>query len=306
MRLGIPAFVFGIALGALCSLFARPPWPLADVTSQSALLATAGFAAILGVATLFAIGRNGQWDVLFRSLIPFIAILLACLPLAEHNSLLGTSTLLAGFMCFETLMWVLFGEISREFRLSPILVFGLGRGALTLGTLAGLSIAFNEALTFPSVSFGEVGTVLLILLCVIIAYALLPREHEIRRIVKPEAEANVGTIPTHQKNGEIGRAPEDEKRPLLRADTEAVAPHGGGKYKMCCELTASKYLLSRRETEVMFLLAKGHNAAFIQDRLCISKSTAKTHIGHIYRKLHIHTQQELLGLIASMQDENLP
>ena len=52
----------------------------------------------------------------------------------------------------------------------------------------------------------------------------------------------------------------------------------------------------------MFLLAKGHNAAFIQDKLCISKSTAKTHINHIYRKLDIHTQQELLNMV---EDHNL-
>ncbi|WP_418256191.1 response regulator transcription factor, partial [Gordonibacter urolithinfaciens] len=62
-------------------------------------------------------------------------------------------------------------------------------------------------------------------------------------------------------------------------------------------------LLSRRETEVMFLLAKGHNAAYIQDKLCISKSTAKTHISHIYRKLDIHNQQELLSMVEEARDE---
>jgi len=53
----------------------------------------------------------------------------------------------------------------------------------------------------------------------------------------------------------------------------------------------------------MFLLAKGHNAAFIQDQLCISKSTAKTHINHIYRKLDIHTQQELLSMVEAAKRE---
>lgn len=48
----------------------------------------------------------------------------------------------------------------------------------------------------------------------------------------------------------------------------------------------------------MFMLAKGYNAAYIQDQLYISKSTAKTHISHIYRKLNIHNQQELLAMIG--------
>ena len=53
----------------------------------------------------------------------------------------------------------------------------------------------------------------------------------------------------------------------------------------------------------MFLLAKGHNAAYIQDKLCISKSTSKTHISHIYRKLDIHSQQELLSMVEEARDE---
>lgn len=75
-----------------------------------------------------------------------------------------------------------------------------------------------------------------------------------------------------------------------------------GRFRTQCEEIANRYLLSRRETEVMFLLAKGHNAAFIQEKLCISKSTAKTHISHIYRKLDIHNQQELLAMVDAARN----
>ena len=76
-----------------------------------------------------------------------------------------------------------------------------------------------------------------------------------------------------------------------------------GRFRTQCETIANRYLLSRRETEVLFLLAKGHNAAFIQKKLCITQSTAKTHIYHIYQKLDIHTQQELLAMISEALDE---
>ena len=72
-----------------------------------------------------------------------------------------------------------------------------------------------------------------------------------------------------------------------------------GWFSARCNNIASHYLLSKRETEVLFLLAKGHNAAFIQEQLCVSRSTAKTHINHIYRKLDIHTQQELLNMVEN-------
>jgi DNA-binding CsgD family transcriptional regulator len=75
-----------------------------------------------------------------------------------------------------------------------------------------------------------------------------------------------------------------------------------GRFALRCEELADTYMLSRRETEVLFLLAKGHNAEFIQNKLCVSRSTAKTHINHIYRKMDIHTQQELLNMVDSRKE----
>ena len=100
----------------------------------------------------------------------------------------------------------------------------------------------------------------------------------------------------------------DFSRPIFTEGSDATppaedTPAARGRFRQRCEVIANTYLLSRRETEVMFLLAKGHNAAYIQDKLCISKSTAKTHISHIYRKLDIHNQQELLSMVEEARDE---
>lgn len=93
----------------------------------------------------------------------------------------------------------------------------------------------------------------------------------------------------------------DESRPshlaVSASTAESEVARRNGRFRTQCEAIADTYLLSRRETEVMFLLARGYNAAYIQDKLYISKSTAKTHIGHIYRKLNIHNQQELLRMV---------
>lgn len=67
-----------------------------------------------------------------------------------------------------------------------------------------------------------------------------------------------------------------------------------------CLRVAKDNALSDRETEVMVLLAKGNNLTYVQEKLFISKSTASTHRQHIYRKLNIHSQQELLDLIQNI------
>lgn len=73
-------------------------------------------------------------------------------------------------------------------------------------------------------------------------------------------------------------------------------------WRSACTQIAKLYQLSPRETEIFFLLAKGRNADFIQQSLVISTHTAKTHIANIYRKLEVHSSQELLDLVEAFRD----
>ena len=78
-------------------------------------------------------------------------------------------------------------------------------------------------------------------------------------------------------------------------------PAARGRYRQRCEVIANTYLLSRRESEVMYYLARGYKSSHIQQQLYISEGTAKTHIRHIYRKLNIHSQQDLIHLIDGVE-----
>lgn len=66
-----------------------------------------------------------------------------------------------------------------------------------------------------------------------------------------------------------------------------------------CTAIASRSGLSPREHEILMLLARGRNADYIARILCIAPSTVKTHIKSIYRKLDIHSQQNLMDIIES-------
>lgn len=64
-----------------------------------------------------------------------------------------------------------------------------------------------------------------------------------------------------------------------------------------CKNLASEYGLSEREEEILVMLAKGRNAAYIQQTLFISYNTATTHRKRIYQKLGVHSQQELMDFV---------
>ena len=61
-----------------------------------------------------------------------------------------------------------------------------------------------------------------------------------------------------------------------------------------CDAITAQFKLSPRESEVLTYLVKGRNAKHIAEKLYVSESTVKTHISNIYRKVGIHSQQELL------------
>ena len=68
-----------------------------------------------------------------------------------------------------------------------------------------------------------------------------------------------------------------------------------------CELVCHRNDLTAREQEVFALLARGSSRAAICDELTLSKETVKTHVRNIYRKMGIHSQQDLLAAVVAEQ-----
>lgn len=354
LRFSIPIFLFGIALGTLKDIGLTSILPSVDPTVQLIALFAGGTAAIVLMVVAFSIDKRSHWDFLFRPLIPFVAFTCLFLPwFQESAELIPSLLLLTGFFCLESLMWALLGQLSQEFRLSPVCMFGIGSTAIAVGTIVGvLFVEIPSALSW--LPFGEGSLVVMLLISLMFAMALLPRVRDIKRLILPHTGRDeegaaafnkeierasailqrrsrpawsigldaVGAItpisgtsissqaeaPLSYDTAVIGWAePEEESQetadlPKDDASDEERAKVRG-RFRTQCEEIANRYLLSRRETEVMFLLAKGHNAAFIQEKLCISKSTAKTHISHIYRKLDIHNQQELLAMVDAARND---
>ena len=450
LRFGAPVLVLGIALGMLRSNSLQNLVTKASVGAQPMLLLAAGCATVLVLVTIMALGGGDRWSRFFQPLVPFIAVTVFLMPLAgAENAALTSVIMLVGFLCFESLMWIFFADLSQRFRLSPVFVFALGRSimafAILFGTLVPVALA-NYAHLLP---FGEQTLVILLLLVIVFAYALLPREREIESIIMPcplvkavsasferkeESQRAAGlrncgaamgmdvaleqavaeSAPQREQtadnllNGEgkpttgnqaaegDGTAPagaplaagtaaadraeaeaapceaaaaadnatayraacedgEDaanaepagaasgsegatavqpvvnmdgtegattsaatpsalpmsrerqatQPAPAANAETRFAKPNeparGGGRFRGKCETVANTFLLSRRETEILFFLAKGHNAAYIQEKLYISEGTAKTHIRHIYRKCDVHNQQDLMRMVEDAQ-----
>lgn len=65
-----------------------------------------------------------------------------------------------------------------------------------------------------------------------------------------------------------------------------------------CQSLASEHGLSPREEEVLLLLAQHKTVGTIERELFIANGTVKTHIRHVYRKLDVHSRDELIDLLG--------
>jgi DNA-binding CsgD family transcriptional regulator len=70
-------------------------------------------------------------------------------------------------------------------------------------------------------------------------------------------------------------------------------------------VVARHFGLSPKETEIFELLAQGRNRPYICERLHLAEGTVKTHTTHIYRKLEVHSRQDMLDLLQAAR-ANMP
>lgn len=67
-----------------------------------------------------------------------------------------------------------------------------------------------------------------------------------------------------------------------------------------CARIVELYGLTRRESEVLALLGRGHGSSYIAQELVVSESTVRSHVKSIYRKTGVSSREEMIALIDGM------
>ncbi len=83
----------------------------------------------------------------------------------------------------------------------------------------------------------------------------------------------------------------------VAVESDEQGAHPAESIEECCERVGEAHGLTPREREIFAMLAKGRNGRFIMEHYVISRNTVKSHIKHIYAKLDVHSQQELIDMV---------
>lgn len=331
---GVSMGLFGVSLGSLGASSVVSIHMYGDPISQIIVFAIA-CVCIPGLFCLVLRGKLGEkrWDLLLRPMMLIVAVsVLSASVLSSFIPALALFLLYLSTLYMHGALWMYTVGISHERRLFPSIIVGAGQGALTLGILLGTWMAFDPNLfaNFPQ-GFSRGVTIA----SFIVGYTLNPHLPTIER---PTSQPDQAGHHAHDENNEGEEDEQDSSASKLQASDDPLpepvdvscgvddqTPKNAIQasqstlrdsridaleaekdvYRKACEAIAERYLLSSRQTEVLYMLSRGHNAAYVQEKLCITHSTAKSHIYRIYRKLNIHTQHELLAMVEQELTEPL-
>ena len=224
--------------------------------------------------------------------------LLSLLPLSGIPGYLIAQTLIqGGYACIDVFLWVSLADIASEDRVSTYYGIGLGLNVWL--------IFFGMLFVERFLPIGEAGFSNMSLVATLILFFGV-----IGLVRLEETLTHEGAVCNERgMSGTIVHEGEDSAEAsgafYALSSTTGLSSKRKPSYQVeaaidhyVLDLMATEYSLTRRELEVVVLLLKGMKNDEIQERLCVSEGTLKTHLRHIFHKLDVSNRKELLVSFA--------
>lgn len=190
--------------------------------------------------------------------LPLLGVVL-CMPWLLQGDWLAHVLLDVGSFFFQMVVLMVLYQVCMAFSIAPVCAFGVARALWAGGTLLGIGLESLREVQGPA--FAHLLPVFLGLLAAV-AFVFVFTDRDCVEILAGVSD----------REGVPG-----VERRVIRLG------HRCG--------------VSGRELEVMLLLVQGRSAARVADSLGVSAATVNSHVHHVYRKLGVHSRQELLDMV---------
>ena len=274
---GVMLSVFAGLLVARVSKYALPP-------------AAIGISFIATAAIFYAVTKKAPFLLsLGQAQLVFLPIIICgVMAIGFLDAPWNTAAALVLFIVLYLLDYANTSVLSLRGRLlsiSPCYCFSRGRmfiiAGQAVGWLVGAALAGFGRGGLPVVSFVLVG-----LVCLYISTTS----------IGPHEDSAGNSEEMAGDGADLTQQPELNALPPKKQEEHVVQAR---PYRNKCVQAARRFDLTPREGEILVFLAKGRNAKYIADQLIVAERTVKTHAYHIYQKMGIHSQQELIDIVEA-------
>lgn len=307
LKLATCAAVLGILTGITHGLYLGSETAALGKTFQMLNSAVPLVAALVLLGSTAA-AREVSIETLYKPTAFVCIVGFALMPLSGTSIALSFSVVSAGYTLFEILVWVILSEVASRFQFTSVQVFGFGRALVLLtGVIAGTLIA-NMLLNLGvgAQLFSAVAAVAVISITFLRTYVLTSADIAVfgQNLSEETDGVPAGAIEA------IGQGALSDKGSQAQPTSGVAAKRAHGQraqttaepapqkvpFQRKCAIIGEYYGLTRREVDVFRLIAAGRNSTRIQEELSISAGTVNTHSHHVFQKLDVHSQQEVIDL----------
>lgn len=271
-------------------------------TAFSACVLSGSLVAVVIMAYLAKYARSLNLGMLYRWLLPIVSAAIALLAFRSTSlDVFATFLVFAAQALLNLITFIYFAELSQRTGASPVKVFGLGRFFLEAGFLAGLLL--QPAANALAQATGSYQGALCVLLAAFVALAMVSIANQDRLAFTLDADDEPAPTATSARTD--SPAPPDaptlpaDERPDTAASTHKspASPSSADAFAEACAAASDQFGLTKREREILPYLAQGYSLPYIRNELYVSQSTIDTHVRHIYKKMGLHSKEELITYV---------
>lgn len=278
----VSAIAVAVALTRAIALDGMADGTIVNIASSIGTI----MAALILYFLWFGVGKNhaafGKQNIpgLYRLFFPVIATALLLLSIFGNNLGLAVSTLVGVvFSVVSVLIMSTSITTAREQGTSSVQLYGIFAGwmyfVFVAATALGAWVYYPK--NFGAATFSVI--VLLVLYILAMSYVAIQK--------RKKKDTGAAESKTLDSDTETAEAPLPEKTVI-------------DKVAQRCSILGTQHQLTMREKDILLLVARGRDVPNISKHLFISENTIRSHSKNIYKKLDIHSKQELLDLLETI------
>lgn len=274
------SLLFGIITAVIMS-----PEGSADALGQSVWGASIG----AGIFLLWvAFSKKRDYGFMIKAFFGVFAFVLI-LPLEGHGLITSMGYQMVCLLFFSLAIDT-FSPNRRTLLFILSLSYALTRGVF----LAGLYIPGRFGVSSYADFFSSVSLLFFIVYLVFIVILIVLNREKKQSYTSAPLKESVAAGKGVAQTSPTGSRPERSSADATD-DGSSVSPKGD--IALASATLGKNYRLTKRETEVLGLLARGRDAAYICRELYLTRNTVKSYMKSIYAKLEVHSRQELIDAV---------
>lgn len=242
------------------------------------------------VLTMLVVGlfspKKIDLDLSYRIALPLAAgglLLLAYL--WNFGGGIANSMVAMGWLLADIALWCVLANTAARLKVSAFLLFGASQAISCVATVVGIlgGYYFANSVGYDTIAIMTAALIGIYLLSTTLVF-LLKNRH--------------GSATIAATVNEKARTSKEESE-LPEASTEVTAYIVEDRVQARVRGISEQSDLTSRETDILGFLAQGRSTQYMAENLFLSENTVKSHVKNVYRKLGVHSKQEVIDIINS-------